>query len=391
MNGMETENMANEQGSSSVLVALVRRRPVLTAALLLLALSLLFMGLALWPSGGQILGGHDMRGYYFPYYELVRESIRSGSLPFWEPTLFNGYPFMAQPQQNAFYPPLWPGYILPMNVGISLYMLIHIWLAGMGMFLLVRFLNGRWLPAVLAAIAFAFSGLLAGRLWAGHSTVYALVAWTPWIVLGLLWSVKKGSFWTAVIAGLPMGLALLAGHIPSFLYVGMIWGLFFLYLFISENGRRWLVVRQAAIMLLVGLALAAVQLAPFLQFSMASGRLAEADYNFATDYSLPPAHLLTLLVPEYFGEPTRVGYWSVPTFEELTYYAGLLAILGIVMALRKPSRLTWFLIIMMVLGIALALGRYGVLYPLAYEYLPFFRIVRAPGRATILFLSLIHI
>ena len=36
---------------------------------------------------------------------------------------------------------------------------------------------------------------------------------------------------------------------------------------------------------------------------------------------------------------------------------GLLAILGIVMALRKPSRLTWFLIIMMVLGIALALGR----------------------------------
>jgi hypothetical protein len=40
----------------------------------------------------------------------------------------------------------------------------------------------------------------------------------------------------------------------------------------------------------------------------------------------------------------------------------------------------------MVLGIALALGRYGVLYPLAYEYLPLFRIVRAPGRATILFL-----
>ena len=41
---------------------LVRRRPVLTAALLLLALALLFMGITLWPSGGQILGGHDMRG-----------------------------------------------------------------------------------------------------------------------------------------------------------------------------------------------------------------------------------------------------------------------------------------------------------------------------------------
>lgn len=183
-----------------------------------------------------------------------------------------------------------------------------------------------------------------------------------------------------------MGLALLAGHIPSFLYVGMIWGLFVLYLLATEKGRRWLVTRQAVIMLSAGLALAAVQLAPFLQFSLASERLAEADYGFATEYSLPPAHLITLLVPEYFGEPTRVGYWSVPTFEELAYYAGLLAILGIVLALRKPSRLTWFLVIVMVLGIALALGRYGVLYPLAYEYLPPFRMVRAPGRATILFL-----
>jgi hypothetical protein len=374
------------QHSSFPFVAFVRNNPLLSAALLLLLLAILFMGFALWPSAGQILGGHDMRGYYYPYYELVRESIRGGKLPFWEPTLFNGYPFMAQPQQNAFYPPLWPGYLLPLNVGISLYMLSHVWLAGMGMFLLVHLLGGRWLPAVLAAIAFSFSGLLAGRLWAGHSTVYALVAWTPWIILGLIWSVREGSFWSAVIAGVPMGLALLAGHIPSFLYVGMIWGLFVLYLIVTLNGRRWLVIRQSAIMVVVGLALAAVQLAPFLQFSMSSGRLAKADYEFATNYSLPPAHLITLVVPEFFGEPMRIGYWSVPTFEELTYYAGLLAILGIILALRKPGKMTWFLVVVMVLGVALALGGYGVLYPLAYKYLPFFRIVRAPGRATILFL-----
>ncbi len=382
----QSGSLSETAKSHSGLIKIVQRHPVTTAAMLLLALALLFMGTALWPSGGQILGGHDMRGYYFPYYELVRESVRSGKLPFWEPTLFNGYPFMAQPQQNAFYPPLWPGYILPMNVGISLYLLFHIWLAGMGMFLLVHNFGGRWLPAILAAIAFAFSGLLAGRLWAGHSTVYAMISWTPWIVLGLLWSVEQGSLWTAVIAGVPMGMALLAGHIPSFLYVGMIWGLFVLYLLVVENDRRWLVIRQTAIMFVLGLALSAVQLAPFAQFSMASERLAEADYDFATDYSLPPAHLITLLVPEYFGEPTRVGYWSIPTFEELAYYAGLLAILGVVLALKKPSRLTWFLIIMIALGFAMALGRYGVLYPLAYKYLPLFRFVRAPGRATILYL-----
>jgi hypothetical protein len=386
MSELEKVDAETSHEHQSVLITWARKRPNITAAILLLLLTIVFMGAVLWPSGGQILGGHDMRGYFYPYYQLVRESIRDGSLPFWEPSLYSGYPLMSAPQQNAFYPPMWPAFILPLNAGISLYMLFHIWLSGMGMFLLVRYLNGRWLPAVLAAIAFAFSGLLAGRLWAGHSAVYALVAWTPWIILGLIWSIHEQNLWRAVIAGLPVGLSLLAGHIPSFLYVGMLWGLFVLYLFITEGDRRRLVLRNAVIMLVVGLALAAVQMAPFLQVSLTSVRLAGADYEFATNYSLPPAHLITLLVPEFFGEPLNVGYWSVPLFHELSYYAGLLVILGIVLALRRPSSMTWFLVIVMILGLALALGRYGILYPLAFKYLPPFRIVRAPGRATILFL-----
>lgn len=367
-------------------VPLISWHPTLSAVLLLFVLTLLFMGRNLLPSPARSLGGHDMRGYYYPYYDHVKEAVLEGRLPFWEPTLFNGFPFMAQPQQNVFYPPLWLSFILPVNVGISMYMLIHIWLAGIGMHLYVRQMGGGWLPSVLAAIAFAFSGLLAGRLWAGHSTVYALVAWTPWLLLAMNWCVRRGTVWSAIIAGLPLGLCLLAGHIPSFMYVGMIWGLFVIYLLVTEKERRWLVIRQAALMLIIGLALTAVQLTPFLEFSFGSERLAEADYEFATEYSLPPAHLLTLILPEYFGEPTRVGYWSVPTFEELTYYGGLLAILGIILALRRPTRLTWFYLVMMIIGLSLALGRYGVLYPLAYEYLPPFRLVRAPGRATILFL-----
>ena len=269
----------------------------------------------------------------------ARQSVRGG-LPFWEPTLFNGYPFMAQPQQNAFYPPLWPGFHPAHERRHQpLYARYISGWPAWACFCLCAFSNGRWLPAMLAAIAFAFSGLLAGRLWAGHSTVYALVAWTPWIVLGLLWSVRRESVWTAVYCRRAHGPGA-AGRAYSLLSLrgpdlGAVCAL------PAAQRKRpppgWFCARRL-IMLVVGLALAAVQLAPFLQFSLASGRLAEADYNFATDYSLPPAHLVTLLVPEFFGEPTRVGYWSVPTFEELAYYAGLLAILGIVLALRKPSK-----------------------------------------------------
>lgn len=349
-------------------------------------LSLLFFNRALFPQPGQVLGGYDMRGAYLPLYEAVRHSLRLGTLPFWDPYRFNGNPLMADPQQSAFYPPTWLTFILPANVGVSWFMAFHVILAGVGMAAFVRFMGGRRLPALLAGVAFAFSGLLAGRLWAGHSAVYAIDSWTPWLLLGLAWAVRRGRWETAVIAALPFGLAVLAGHYPSFLYMGLLWGALALYFWLMEAGKRTMVLRQAGIMLVVGLALAAVQLVPFVQYSAATSRVATADYEFATDYSLPPAHLITLLLPEFFGEPTRAGYWSVPTFEELTYYAGILALLGLLLALRRPTPLTWFYVLLMIIGLWLAFGRYGVLYRFAFDWLPPFRIVRAPGRAAFLFL-----
>ena len=368
------------------LTRFVDKRPTLAVAILYLVLALIFFAGVLVPPPGQVLAGHDMIGNYYIYWNVVREALRSGHLPLWEPDIFGGFPFLAQPQQSTFYPPTWVNLIVPVRVGVSLYMVFHVWLASFGMFLFTRYMGGRRLPSILAGVGFAYGGLLTGRLWAGHQPVYAVFIWSPLMLLALAWAIDRRHWAAAVVAGLPFALALLAGHIPSFLYVGLLWAAFAAYLFITRVGERLLVVRTTVVIAVVGLALAAVQLVPFLQFSATSSRVAEADYEFATDYSFPPAHLVTLIVPEFFGEPTQVGYWSVPTFEELTYYAGIVAVLGIILALRRPDRLAWFYILLIVFGLWLAFGRYGVLYELAYRFLPPFRLVRAPGRAAFLYL-----
>ena len=368
------------------LARLVARHPDLSVAVFFLVAAVVFFAGALWPPPGQALGGHDMAGYYYPAWDTVREGLRAGRITLWEAEIFAGFPFLAQPQQNTFYPPNWINILLPTRAGVTLLMVFHVWLAALGMYVFTRRMRARRLPAVLAGLGFAYGGLLTGRLWAGHSPVYAVFIWTPLLLAALHWAVEQRSWAAAVVAGAPFGLAILAGHIPSFLYVGIIWAAFVVYLLLTRPGERGHVLRAAGVSAAVGLALAAVQLVPFLQFSLASERLATADYAFATDYSLPPAHLITLLVPEFFGEPLRVGYWSVPTFEELTYYAGGLAVLGLVLALRRPTRLTWFYVALIIGGLWLALGRYSILYELAYRFLPPFRLVRAPGRAAFLYL-----
>ncbi len=365
-------------------------------------LGLLFLNRALFPASGEALGNHDMRALFVPWLELTREAVWNGRFPFWHEAQFSGYPFLSNPQVAIFYPPTWLALLLPVRVGISWFLWLHLLVAGVGMYALVRALHGRGLGPWLAGLTFAFSGFTAVRLWAGHMGLLATDAWLPWLLLATHWAVQRRSSWAGVIAGVPLGLAILAGHTTSLIYVGIIWVIFVLYLGIgrleigdwrlknvtspqSLISNLFLVGRQFLIAFAVGLLLSAVQLLPLLQFSQVSTRTAAPSFEFASAYSLPPAHLLTLLVPEFFGEPLRAGYWSVPNFEELTYYAGVLPLLALLLVWRRPDRRALLYIGLLALGLLLALGSYSFLYRLAYDLLPPFQLARAPGRAAFLY------
>ncbi|PID86586.1 MAG: hypothetical protein CSB13_03640 [Chloroflexi bacterium] len=380
---------------------LIEQRPFAVFAFLLLGLTLLFMEAALFPAAGQAVGSHDMRGLFVPWLAVAREAVWHGHLPWWDASLFAGYPFLSNPQVALFYPPTWLAIILPVNVGISWYLVLHIWLVGLGMYWLVRRLGGTQLGAMLGGLAFAFSGYMAARIYAGHIGLLATNSWLPWLLLATVWSVRRKTWWSAVLLGVPFALSILAGHTTSLIYVGLLWGIFALYLALDRTfwqrmpvhlqagakgvpplpQRVGLVLRQLLIAGLVGLALSAVQLVPLLQFMATSTRTAAATYEFATAYSFPPAHLITFLVPEFFGEPTRVGTWSVPNFEELTYYVGILPLWALVVALKRPSRQIYFWLGIMGLGLLLALGGYGFFYQIVYDLVPIFRLTRAPARA----------
>lgn len=359
----------------------IEKRPFATFAILLFLLTLLFMETVLFPAAGWVVGSHDTRGLFVPWLEFAREAVWNGRLPLWDASLFSGYPFLSNPQVALFYPPTWLALILPVNLGISWYLVLHIWLAGMGMYLFIRSVGGERVGATLGGLAFAFSGYMAARIYAGHMGLLATNSWLPWLLLATVWSVRRKTWWSAVLMGVPFALSILAGHTTSLIYVALLWGLFALYLILAEKERGLLVLRQLIIAGLVGLGLSAVQLLPLLQFVMNASRTAAATYEFATAYSFPPAHLITFLVPEFFGEPTRAGTWSVPNFEELTYYVGILPLLALLLALKRPSRPVYFWLGMMVLGLLLALGSYGFFYKLVYDLIPVFRLTRAPARA----------
>jgi hypothetical protein len=245
--------------------------------------------------------------------------------------------------------------------------------------------------ALLGATVFAFGGYFFVRVRGGHLGVITTGAWMPLLLWVYRRAVERRSWGLAIVGGLPVGLSILAGHTASFIYVAL--GLVAYAAFCAWEHWRdqrsvvaaGLPLAWAGVMLLVGLALAALQLLPMAELAMRSTRRAAPSYDFAARFSWPPGYLLTLLVPNFFGEPTHTGYWGAGIYDEFIFYVGVLPLLLALLGLRLRHRLAPFLVTLGLGALLLAFGQYGILQPLFYRFVPLFRMAQAPARAGFLF------
>jgi hypothetical protein len=354
-------------------------------------LCVVFFWDALLLPANEILGGEDLTNMFWPWLRFAISAIDRGQLPLWNPYLFSGIPFVANPQPAFFYPPTWLAAVMPLHRALGVMIMLHLWIAGVGMYAWLQTEGASRIGALFAAVVFAFSGYFLVRVRGGHLGVVTTGSWLP----VLLWTysrVCESRRWLlTIVGGLPVGLSILAGHSASFVYVGLglvAYAAFYAWNAWREEGSLWAASRplfRVGLMLLLGLAVAAVQLLPTAQFVARSARQASANYDFAARFSWPPGYVLTLLVPNFFGEPTHTGYWGDGVYDEFIFYVGVLPLLLACLALKLRHRLKPFLAALSLGALLLALGKYGILHRLFYRFVPLFRVMRAPARAGYLF------
>ena len=61
---------------------------------------------------GMVLSGYDVQTYFYPYWAYTAASLGDGRLPLWNPHVFMGVPFLANPQAAVLYPLNWPLFLL---------------------------------------------------------------------------------------------------------------------------------------------------------------------------------------------------------------------------------------------------------------------------------------
>ena len=291
----------------------------------------------------------DVIGYHFPMKHVVREAVRSGEFPYWNPLQSAGQPLAANPAYELFYPPQWLVYVLPYFYAFQLHIILHFVIAAAGAFFLIRSLGVKPLPAAVGAAAFVFSGpylSLSAKL-----PILFAVSWMPLVLLLMRRLLDAPSMRRTYAAAVAAGVQLIIGE-P--MMVMLTWGLigaYALYRIVKTRGWRTVVLPMIACGALAAL-IAAIQILPAIDFARDTVRARGLPFVFASNWSFPFERLEELPLPSLFwhmhgsdGQPAmRTMYRDriVPFLSNV--YCGaffvVLAIAGIFAAIRGRW---WFL------------------------------------------------
>ncbi len=341
-------------------------------------------------------GGGDLAPLLYPNYRFAADSLRQGALPLWNPHLYSGTPFAADIQSGLFYPINLIVFLLVPNFTyewLEYLAIFHIWLAGVTMYACLRLLLPRQpitpLAAVAGALAFQFSDLFIVHF--GNLNMIAVAAWLPLIFLLFHHSLQKSSYGLAAAGGIFLAIATLAGHIQITLFILLTLGFYTLWhigtLWQKRNTKYKIRILlkpfiPLTLILITTVGLSALLLLPAYEMSQYTPR-AGLSYDEAAQYSLHPAQMVGLLIPNYFGRDPAL-HWG-PWDRVETGYIGLITLmLALIGAFIYPHRLKFVFVGLGLIALLLAMGGTSLLHGWLYALMPGFNQLRAPARFILL-------
>jgi len=358
---------------------------------ILLILIIIFIGKTIFNPDGGFLCGVDIIGYSYWNILFTKEMLRSGILPLWNPYIYSGHPFLADPANFIFYPITILYVIMPIAWAINLDILLHVIIASLGTYFFVKLITQSRYAGLASAIVYGLSGYFIWRIYQGHLLIIHFMSLTPWIFYCIEKALTSNRIIYIFISGIILGLQILsAGPGQGTIYTSIFLTLYFFLRWFaiskhSEFKHLYRAFGWYTLIPVVSFGISAIQILPTLEFAKLSQRSMNT-YEFCTFMSFHPLQFFNFIVP-FWGSPT------IPLIAELGGYIGILSIILAIIggAFSKHKQYTIPLVIMLLVALTFMFGKYTPIYYIYWKFLPFFSLFRIPGRCIVMFVFLLAI
>jgi len=324
-----------------------------------------------------VFGDYGLFDYPLAYYR--RQSFWRGEIPLWNPLSECGLPFVAQWNPSTFYPLSLIYLVFPFPVSLGYYSLAHLYLAGLGMYILASTVTSNRFAGSVAGVAFAFSGLGLNCLMRPHDV--ASLAWMPWVLYFVMraWRLGGRAVAQAVVVGT---MQMLVGMPEIILFTWIIVALIWAESLIAGSPARTLILRRFAVVVAAVSGLAALQLLPFLDL-LAHSHRGSGQAN--AECAMPITGWANFLVPPFRCTSSPPGlFFQLGQFWTYSYYLSLVVVVGGVCSVwLARNRQVWLLAALTGLCLLLAMGDQAYLYAWLRRAFPLLNFVNFPVKFVI--------
>jgi hypothetical protein len=247
----------------------------------------------------------------YPWRFLGVNLWKHMQLPLWNPYNFSGGPLLSNVQSAVFYPLNIMFFTFPFSIAWSLLVVLQPLLAGVFLYLYLRYKNIERIPSFLGSIVFAFSGF--SIAWMEWNTILHVALWLPIILLAQEKLFKEKSIKWIVIFIFAQCSAFFAGHLQTFFYIFLIQILYLIarIIQISKLEKQKIILRKSFLFIMLGavvVIITSIQWIPTLQHIFLSAR--DIDLNWQKEgWFLPWQHLIQFIAPDFFGNPSCT-FWA---------------------------------------------------------------------------------
>ena len=306
-------------------------------------------------SNGQLVDGVAL---FEPLLQYTSSQLPH--IPLWDPYIMGGTPYLADMQSAIFSPFSIPAYILPFWWSLGLIAVLKVVVAAMGAYFLGRALKMGVAGAFLCGLVFAFGLFMVAWIPWPLTNVFPFI---PWVILATERLIRRPGVLSASGLAALVALQFFGGHPETSVYVLFAIVGYFIVRVVHLHGRGiWATALQGhsrlgtlfrairrpvialALALVVGTALAAITILPFLELL---GHSSDLSVRPRSQVHVPAGDFFAAFLPNYFPK----------SFEIVTaLYAGALPLMLALIALIRPKLERVLVAVVGVLTLASVLG-----------------------------------